>query len=475
MIAEDSPALSAWLRSQRVAIEDIDSESAFGSLASRLERAAPARGASPRSTASHTRVLMLLCQKPVRTGSGVVVREVVNGASSRGVRFTVVCGSEPGDDPSVEFDSSDATIAPVHFNTTRSDGLPFPVVGMSDRMPYDSVRFADLSYAQLCEYLETWRQHIRSAVAIFKPHVIHVHHLWLLVALCALESPSVPMVVSLHGTDLHQAVLCPHLADLVRRWSDRCGWVVALTKEMATTAQQMYPLIDDRCVVLGNGFNDSLFFPQTEPRADVLSRYGLSAGAGCPHVVFVGKFVEWKGVEWLLRAFASLNECRGATLTIAGSGPAVELQRYRRIARILGIENQVRFPGHLRYEDVCAVMNTADVFVLPSVQEPFGLVLLEAMACGLRVVGTDQAGPREFVPSVLRERRDAILVPGLPGIDPTPDESAVFVDALASAIREQLAKPLPWSTRLEISGAVGHLRWTDYVGHLLKIYQASGR
>jgi 2-deoxystreptamine N-acetyl-D-glucosaminyltransferase/2-deoxystreptamine glucosyltransferase len=116
---------------------------------------------------------------------------------------------------------------------------------------------------------------------------------------------------------------------------------------------------------------------------------------------------------------------------IVGDGP--ELARLRRRAADLGVEGHCLFPGIRR--DVEGIYPLLDVFVLPSVREPFGLTLLEAMATGLPVVATAAGGPPDFV----RHGVNGLLVP--------PRD----VGALARAVESVLADA-PLARRLAAGG-----------------------
>ncbi len=102
-----------------------------------------------------------------------------------------------------------------------------------------------------------------------------------------------------------------------------------------------------------------------------------------------------KRVDVLLRAFASAFEDREVCLEIGGDGP--ERPRLEALARELGIESRVRFLGLLSREQVRDAMHRSHLFVLSSVRETFGLVCVEAMACGLPVLATRSGGPEEIV------------------------------------------------------------------------------
>ena len=142
-----------------------------------------------------------------------------------------------------------------------------------------------------------------------------------------------------------------------------------------------------------------------------------------------------------------------------------------RIAEATGVAHAVRFTGALAYEDVGAFMNRAALFVLPAYREPFGLVLLEALACGCRVITTNQAGPASFIPQALRATGDAVLVPGLSSITPPEIESAGFVERLTDELTNAFARPLHDEQRLAISRQIDHLTWDAHVATLARLYR----
>ena len=121
----------------------------------------------------------------------------------------------------------------------------------------------------------------------------------------------------------------------------------------------------------------------------------VSRGEWDWRVLFVGRLDERKGVETLLRAIALLPAA--ATLDVVGPGPDAYLMRLGQLVAELGLEGRVRF-RQLPRAELGAVYAAADVFVFPSEwDEPFGLVPIEAMACGTPVVATGTGGSSEFL------------------------------------------------------------------------------
>jgi glycosyltransferase involved in cell wall biosynthesis len=148
---------------------------------------------------------------------------------------------------------------------------------------------------------------------------------------------------------------------------------------------------------------------------------GAPGGAGAKRAIFVGRLAAIKGVRVLLEAFAALRERHpDATLTLVGDGSeraGLEVEAAR-----LGLAGRVEFAGYRSQSEVAALLKASDVFVLPSFAEGVPVVLMEAMAAGLPVIGPLVAGVPELVedgvsgftvfpgdPERLRDRLDELF------------------------------------------------------------------
>ncbi len=129
-----------------------------------------------------------------------------------------------------------------------------------------------------------------------------------------------------------------------------------------------------------------------------------SLGTRPPVITTVGRLVDVKDHPTLIRAFALVRKSREASLQIAGVGPNRE--RLVALAAELGVADDVHLLGWR--DDPYSILQDSDIFVLSSTTEGFGIVLVEALACGLPVVSTDcRSGPRE----ILEDSRSGLLVP----------------------------------------------------------------
>jgi len=137
--------------------------------------------------------------------------------------------------------------------------------------------------------------------------------------------------------------------------------------------------------VVPNVVDTDLFYPHSNIR-----------GAKNKQILLVALLSSQKGVPYLLKAVTKLSKTRkDFTLEIVGDGP--KKAQYERQVSELGIKNIVTFHGMKSKEKVAEFMRESHLFVLPSIFETFGVVLIEAMASGLPVVTTDIGGPNELV------------------------------------------------------------------------------
>jgi glycosyltransferase involved in cell wall biosynthesis len=110
-------------------------------------------------------------------------------------------------------------------------------------------------------------------------------------------------------------------------------------------------------------------------------------------ILFLSRIDRKKGLDLLFEAFARVRrECPGVVLVLAGTGDPAWVATLKTTAERLGIASDVVWAGFLTGDDKWAALTTADVFVLPSYSENFGIALVEALACGCPVVLSDQVG-----------------------------------------------------------------------------------
>ncbi len=264
----------------------------------------------------------------------------------------------------------------------------------------------------------------------------------------------VPLVVSLHGSDIYLAERHWALALAAATALRRAAAVTACSGDLRERALRLGARVETSGVV-PYGVNPRQFRPNPEARAAVRAELGL--GEEAPLVLGLGRLVAKKGFGVLLDAWPMvLRACPEATLVIVGYGDlreALEQQAAR-----LGIAGQVRFTGQLERERTAAYMAAADVFALPIVRDGVdGLpnVLLEAMGAGRAVVASRVAG----VPDVIVDGVHGLIVPER---QPEPLAKAIIrllgdpalAARLGSAARARTERELTWERAAERFEAV---------------------
>jgi|GEM_PF-151912 len=186
--------------------------------------------------------------------------------------------------------------------------------------------------------------------------------------------------------------------------------------------------------------------------APAVGRHVRPRGRAC---LFVGGFRPVKGPEVLVRAIPHILEnAPDAHFVMVGDGP--ERDRCEELARLQGIQDSISFVGHVPYQDLPSYYGLADLFVMPSLNEPMGLALMQALSCGVPVVASEVGG----IPEIVRHGRNGLLVP--PG-----DERA-----LAEAIIEILSDDALGRRLRDGACATGAgLTWNERIGQFTETYR----
>ena len=180
--------------------------------------------------------------------------------------------------------------------------------------------------------------------------------------------------------------------------------IIASTTQERDDLARLYGVPAGRAHVIPPGVDTELFQP--------MDRHAARRALGIAEskvILSVGRIEPLKGLDILIRAVAQVEDISDTRLLIVGGSPSSdpEVERLRAIASEEGIGHAVTFTGKVDQAELPAYYSAADVFVLPSYYESFGLVALEAMACGVPVVTSRVGGPRTFV----RDSTTGYLIP----------------------------------------------------------------
>ncbi|MFF1878872.1 glycogen synthase [Leifsonia sp. NPDC058230] len=247
--------------------------------------------------------------------------------------------------------------------------------------------------------------------------------------------------------------------------------VIAVSDGMRRDILAAYPTLDpDKVTVVYNGID----LDRWKPLEDDERARELGVDPDRPAVVFVGRITRQKGLPYLLRAARLLPKevqvvlCAGAPDT-----PEILAEVTRGVEALQAERDGVVWIDRLlSQEDLRIVLTASTVFVCPSIYEPLGIVNLEAMACGLPVVGTATGG----IPEVIVDGVTGRLVPIEQATDGTgtPTHPDAFVAELAAALIGVVSDP----ERAALMGSAGRLRaetafsWTSIADQTREIYRS---
>ncbi|BCS98940.1 glycoside hydrolase [Desulfoluna limicola] len=401
------------------------------------------------------KILHLLSQRPELTGSGMYVQAVVRQAALRGHENVLVAGIPDGPAPALEvIDGSKCAF--VRFG---GGGLPFPVVGMSDVMPYRSTRFSDLTPEDVEAYEDAFASVLTRVVTDFSPDIIHSHHLWQVSALARKLFPGIPMVTSCHGTDLRQFETCPRLAERVLGPCGGIDEVMALTRTQAEKIASLYHMPKECIHVVGGGYDESRFAPAEKPSPPPVE------------ILYAGKLSLAKGVPWLLKSLTRLTDLPWR-LHLAGSSNGAEKDLCHALAETLG--DRVVFHGMLSQNELADLMKQSHLFVLPSFFEGLPLVLLEALACGCRLVATSLPGVREVLGDTGGEFIRLVDLPPLETVDaPSAADEPQLEALLSETLREQIltAMKTPEIDMASAKQILAPYTWSGVFARIERVYE----
>ncbi len=232
--------------------------------------------------------------------------------------------------------------------------------------------------------------------------LVHGHD-WLVANACdhLARRMSAPLITTIHATEYgrHQGWVNDHPQSYihgVERWiTNRSQRVIACSAYMREQIADIFGVAEGRITVIPNGI-DPLDLPQPDPAELVRLRAEFAA----PEerlVLLIGRLVYEKGFQLALEAMPKVIAATpGTRFLVAGSGTHEE--ELKRQAEELGLMEHGTFLGWIGDDVLHTLYGIADLTVVPSIYEPFGLVALEAMASGCPCIVADTGGLREVVP-----------------------------------------------------------------------------
>jgi starch synthase len=353
---------------------------------------------------SRLQVALLTREYPpeVYGGAGTHV-EYLARELRRLAEVSVHCWGPPRDEPGV-----------TAYGPWAALSEPKPEAAALQAMSINLVMAAGVKGAGLT-HSHTWYANFGGHLAKLMwsiPHVMTIHSL----------EPLRPWKAEQLGGGYALSMFCERTA------AEAADAVIAVSHGVRQDVMSCYPKVDpDRIHVIHNGIDPEVYRPQ--PSGETLARYGIDPKK--PYAFFNGRITRQKGLPLLLRAALEIDP-RHQLVIVASSPDTPEIG-----AEVAALAERVRSErGNLIWigefiprEELIHLHSGATVFVCPSVYEPFGLVILEAMACETAVVASRVGG----IPEIVVEGETGYLV------DYNPDDTEGFMRALAARIDEVMS------------------------------------
>ena len=270
------------------------------------------------------KILHVLAQLPIKTGSGVYFTNVIEGLKKFDVEQAAVYATTP----EYDFNFLDEKFE-VEF---QGKDISFPIVGMSDIMPYENTLYKNMTV----EMLETWQSAFRKKLEIakkeFKPDVVITHHLWILSSIVCDVFEGENVIGVCHNTDIRQAEKNPAMKDKYVKSLGKLDKILALSGGAIEGISNIYSYPEDKIV----------------------------------------------NVE--LELIGNLKE-----------------EDRPRVEALVGDSKKIKIYNAVDQAHLGEIMRHKDIFILPSYFEGLGLIAVEALGSGLRVVATEIEGLIEFL------------------------------------------------------------------------------
>ena len=368
------------------------------------------------------RILHVLAQLPIKTGSGVYFTNVIDGLK----RFNVEQAAIYATTPEYNFNFVDEKFE-VEF---QGKDISFPIVGMSDIMPYDNTLYKNMTDEMIESWQKAFREKLIQARETFKPDVVITHHLWILSSMVCDVFENEKVLGVCHNTDIRQAEKNPAMKDKHVKSLGKLDKILALSNGVIDEIANIYNYPVEKIVNIGAGYNEKIFYP-----AEKYEKHDNVK------ILYAGKFDESKGFYELINAFILLEK-KDTKVELELIGNLKDEDRPR-VESLVGDSKRIRIYNAVDQVHLGEIMRYKDIFVLPSYFEGLGLIAVEALGSGLRVVATEIEGLIEFLGEKINNSEiiEYVKMPTIYDTDKAvEEEKPAFVERLVETLEVMIER-----------------------------------
>lgn len=254
-----------------------------------------------------------------------------------------------------------------------------------------------------------------------------------------------PVILTVHGSDINEFPKRKALRRLIVYTLNHVSQVIAVSESLKQKIIKL-GIAESKITVIPNGYDPELFNIADQENC----RKKLSIPQDKKILLFIGNLVDIKGINYLIEAMKEITEHEEKILLIiVGEGDGKD--KFKLLTQKYNLETYIKFAGPQKHTDIPLWLNACDLFVLPSIDEGFGIVLIEAAACGKPVVASNVGGIPEASNPIARK-----LVP--------PKDSHI----LAISILEMLNSNFD---PIKIVAANGKFKYNIIANNLIALYE----
>lgn len=213
-----------------------------------------------------------------------------------------------------------------------------------------------------------------------RPDVVHAHfHEFGKMAMVLKKYYQIPLVITEHSSQINE-ITCVNGNELEGEVYSSADRLLAVSSSLSNKISELWGI---KASIIPNVVDLKSFSAQkVVPTKDF-------------HFISIGNLIDRKGFKLLIQSFHEARFERNIKLSIIGDGPDYKDLCY--LINNFGLKNQVKLLGRLNRKEIFSILQKSNVFVLPSKNETFGVVYIEAMLAGLPVIATSCGGPEDFI------------------------------------------------------------------------------
>jgi glycogen synthase len=325
---------------------------------------------------------------------------------------------------------------------------------------------------------ETLMHNVLMADAVKEAELIHCHTWYTHWAGCLLKQLlNAPLVLTTHSLEPHRPWKMEQLGVGYRAsmWLEKTAYenadgVIAVSASMKKDVQLLYGVPEHKIALIPNGIDVAQYQITRDPER--VRAYGIDPAK--PFILLVARITRQKGILHYLEAARYLNP--GVQVVLCASAPDTAAFMKEVSESVSRLKQQSGNPviwvrETVPVNDLVVLYSHACVFVCPSVYEPFGIILLEAMACGVPVVASAVGG----IPDVIVDEKTGWLVPfqAMGGGNPEPENPEKFAQDLAARINALISSP-EMRTRMGFAArqrVMDHFTWARVAEKTMGFYR----